>query len=106
MRLPWLLDRCVAESAVTDPPGGTAPMLRKRPLLSATMFGATFGLPAGARVNRAASRSPAAKEVAAADAAAEVNRIDALTKLKSLLDTGVLTREQYESERARLTGGI
>ncbi len=39
-------------------------------------------------------------------AASEENRIDALTKLKSLLDSGVLTREQYESERARLTAGI
>jgi hypothetical protein len=39
-------------------------------------------------------------------AASEENRIDALTKLKSLLDSGVLTREQYESERERLTAGI
>ena len=36
----------------------------------------------------------------------EANRIDALTKLKSLLDSGVLTREQYDSEHARLTEGI
>jgi hypothetical protein len=40
------------------------------------------------------------------DAASERNRIDALTKLKSLLDDGVLTREQYDSEHARLTEGI
>jgi Short C-terminal domain len=40
------------------------------------------------------------------DAASEANRIDALTKLKSLLDDGVLTQEQYDSERARLTAGI
>lgn len=39
-------------------------------------------------------------------AASEGNRIDALTKLKSLLDAGVLTQEQYESERERLTAGI
>lgn len=39
-------------------------------------------------------------------AASEENRIDALIKLKSLLDSGVLTREQYESERDRLTAGI
>jgi hypothetical protein len=39
-------------------------------------------------------------------AASEENRIDALTKLKSLLDSGVLTEEQYESERKRLTAGI
>jgi hypothetical protein len=41
-----------------------------------------------------------------ADATSEANRIDALTKLKSLLDDGVLTREQYDSERARLTARI
>jgi Short C-terminal domain len=40
------------------------------------------------------------------DAASEANRIDALTKLKSLLDDGVLTQEQYDSERARLTARI
>jgi hypothetical protein len=40
------------------------------------------------------------------DAASDANRIDALTKLKSLLDDGVLTQEQYDSEHARLTGGI
>jgi hypothetical protein len=40
------------------------------------------------------------------DATSEANRIDALTKLKSLLDDGVLTQEQYDSERARLTAGI
>jgi hypothetical protein len=36
----------------------------------------------------------------------ETERIDALTKLKSLLDSGVLTQEQYESERQRLTEGM
>jgi hypothetical protein len=40
------------------------------------------------------------------DAASEAKRIDALTKLKSLFDEGVLTQEQYDSERARLTAGI
>jgi hypothetical protein len=40
------------------------------------------------------------------DAASEANRIDALTKLKSLFDDGVLTQEQYDSERTRLTEGI
>ena len=39
-------------------------------------------------------------------AASEANRIDALTKLKTLLDDGVLTQEQYDSEHARLTAGI
>jgi len=53
---------------------------------------------------------PSAPEPAAAEpvsgAASEANRIDALTKLKSLLDSGVLTQEQYDSEHARLTEGM
>ena len=81
-------------------------MLRKRPLLSATMFGTAFGLPAGARVNHAAPRLPATGHDALLSASSELNRIDALTKLKSLFDSGVLTREQFESERARLTEDI
>jgi hypothetical protein len=40
------------------------------------------------------------------DAASAENRIDALTKLKALFDSGVLTEEQYSSERDRLTAGI
>jgi hypothetical protein len=32
-------------------------------------------------------------------------RIDALTKLKELLDQGVLTRRQFRDERDRLLGG-
>jgi hypothetical protein len=39
-------------------------------------------------------------------ATSEANRIDALAKLKGLRDEGVLTEEQYESERQRLTQGI
>jgi len=53
---------------------------------------------------------PAPAQTSAAEpatpAASEANRIDALTKLKSLLDSGVLTHEQYESERQRLTEGM
>ena len=48
--------------------------------------------------------APAA--VPAAGQSSETDRIDALTKLKSLLDSGVLTQEQYESERQRLTEGM
>jgi hypothetical protein len=36
----------------------------------------------------------------------ETERIEALTKLKSLLDSGVLTQEQYDSERQKLTEGM
>jgi hypothetical protein len=52
-----------------------------------------------------AAPAPAATEPEAG-AASEANRIDALTKLKSLLDSGVLTQEQYDSEHARLTEGM
>lgn len=64
------------------------PLMRRRPLIRAAMVGGA-GYAAGKRHE--------------AGAASEANRIDALTKLKSLLDSGVLTQEQYESERARLT---
>jgi Short C-terminal domain len=33
----------------------------------------------------------------------EAERAEALAKLKSLLDSGILTEEQYESERQRIT---
>jgi hypothetical protein len=33
----------------------------------------------------------------------EAERAEALEKLRSLFDSGVLTEEQYESERRRLT---
>jgi len=52
---------------------------------------------------------PQAQPPAAAPPAgqpSETERIEALTKLKSLLDDGVLTQEQYESERQRLTEGM
>jgi hypothetical protein len=52
----------------------------------------------------APAQAPAAEP--ASPATSEANRIDALTKLKSLLDSGVLTQEQYESERRRLTEGM
>jgi hypothetical protein len=75
------------------------PLLRRRPLTRAAMVGGA-GYEIGKR-HEAGSRSEPVE-----DAASEANRIDALTKLKSLLDDGVLTREQYDSEHARLTEGI
>jgi Short C-terminal domain len=62
---------------------------------------------AGAQAQAAPSAVPAqAATDPEAGAASEANRIDALTKLKSLLDSGVLTQEQYDSEHARLTEGM
>lgn len=72
------------------------PLLRRRPLKTAAMVGS-----ASARV-----QAPSAAAEPIADAASEANRIDALTKLKALYVTGVLTEEQYDSEHSRLTEGI
>ena len=74
--------------------------LSRRPLTRAAMVGG-----AGYEIGKRQGASGSAAEPVD-DAASDVNRIDALTKLKSLLDDGVLTQEQYESERARLTAGI
>lgn len=43
---------------------------------------------------------------AAAPVTSEADRIEALTKLKGLLDDGVLTQEQYEAERQKLLQGM
>jgi hypothetical protein len=75
------------------------PLLRRRPLTRAAMVGGA-GYEIGKRHEEASRPEPAD------DAASDANRIDALTKLKSLLDDGVLTQEQYDSEHARLTEGI
>jgi hypothetical protein len=88
------------------------PLIRRRPLMRAAMVGG-----AGYAVGKhhAAANQPEAAQTAPAQAPAaapvsgsmaESDRIDALTKLKSLLDSGVLTQEQYESERQRLTEGM
>jgi hypothetical protein len=75
------------------------PLLRRRPLMRAAMVGGA-GYAIGKRHEAGAQREPVD------DAASDANRIDALTKLKSLLDEGVLTQEQYDSEHGRLTEGI
>ncbi len=82
-------------------------MLRKRPLLTATMFGgAPFANQATVHLGRTGGRPDRADPRTVHEASSEENRIDALTKLKSLFDAGVLTEEQYKSEWTRLTGGI
>ena len=75
------------------------PLLRRRPLIRAAMVGG-----AGYELGRHHEAGSQADPVE--DAASEAKRIDALTKLKALLDDGVLTQEQYDSEHARLTEGI
>jgi hypothetical protein len=75
------------------------PLLRRRPLMRAAMVGGA-GYEIGKRHGEGSGSEPFE------NAASDANRIDALTKLKSLFDDGVLTQEQYDSERARLTEGI
>jgi len=72
--------------------------LSRRPLIRAAMVGG-----AGYEIGK---RHEVGGPEPIDDAASEANRIDALTKLKSLFDDGVLTQEQYDSEHARLTAGI
>jgi Short C-terminal domain len=71
------------------------PLSEKRPLKSAAMVG---------DAGQTATTPATANRVD--DAASDANRIDALTKLKALYASGVLTEEQYNSEHARLTEGI
>lgn len=53
---------------------------------------------------RKRGRSPAESGSRPLGEASAAERAEALRKLEALLDSGVLTREQYESERRRLTG--
>src|SRR5213078_1399602 len=97
------------------------PLLRRRPLMRAAMVGGA-GYAVGKRraanaqheqaqdaqiaAEQPAPAAPQAQPPAAATQPSETERIEALTKLKALLDSGVLTQEQYESERQRLTAGM
>jgi hypothetical protein len=97
------------ESTVTQSAKeGQMPLMRRRPLMRAAMVGGA-GYAAGKHQEAGAeaqAEAPAQAPAPATPATSEAGRIDALTKLKSLLDSGVLTEEQFESERARLTEGI
>jgi hypothetical protein len=84
------------------------PLIRRRPLLRAGMVGGA-GYEAGKRrrqSHEAQAVSAAAATGPPAPDGAEAKRVDALTKLEGLRDSGVLTQEQYESERRRLTAGM
>lgn len=86
------------------------PRVRRPRLVWAALVAAASGYLLGRR-RHPADPSPRSGPIPLAvedvsPAAAEANRIDALAKLKGLRDEGVLTQEQYESERTRLTEGI
>ena len=89
------------------------PLMRRRPLLRAAMVGGA-GYMAGKRAEQAQAgggmptqQAPMQQPAAPApqQPASETDRIEALTKLKELLDSGVLTQEQFEAERDRVLQG-
>jgi hypothetical protein len=53
----------------------------------------------------AAPGAPAQAAPAQPTAMSDAERIDALTKLKGLLDSGVLTQEEFAAEKAKLLPG-
>jgi hypothetical protein len=72
----------------------------KRPLRRAAMLGAAGYATSEHHRSRLPPFAPGAQE--SSGAASRANRVDALTKLTALLDLGVLTQEQHDSEHARL----
>ena len=83
-------------------------LVRRRPLLRAAMVGGA-GYAAGQQRARKGEAETAdasqERQVANQDTAgsmSEMDRIDALKKLGDLHDSGVLTDEQFESEKERL----
>jgi hypothetical protein len=81
--------------------GGAGYMAGKRMQQNAEHEASQDAQLAGAQQGAPAQTAPAAAPVAMS----ETERIDALTKLKGLLDSGVLTEEQFEAEKAKLLPG-
>ena len=99
------------------------PLMRRRPLMRAAMVGGA-GYAVGKHAQRKSeaeaeqdaqtagtqqqappAQAPPEPATAAPAAMSEAERIDALTKLKGLLDSGVLTQEQFEAEKSKLLPG-
>jgi membrane protease subunit (stomatin/prohibitin family) len=88
---------------------------RRRPLLRAAMVGGA-GYAAGRRMSAQAQHEAAQDEQlayvqqgqgqsqtqAAPAAQSNADRIQALTQLKDLLDSGVLTQEEFDAEKRKL----
>jgi hypothetical protein len=75
----------------------------KRPLRRAAMVEATPDAFSGHHRSSPGPFAPGARE--SSGAATPANRVEALTKLSSLLELGVLTQEQHDAEHARLMDG-
>ena len=88
------------------------PLMRRRPLMRAAMVGGA-GYVAGKHMSQNRQQdeaqdqpeAPAAQQPAA-PVTSEADRVEALTKLKTLLDSGVLTQEQFDAEREKLLQGL
>ena len=97
------------------------PLMRRRPLLRAAMVGGT-AYAAGKHVQRgqqheyeqdaqlaAMQQAPppaAAPAMAPAPAAPSASdRVSALTDLKGLLDSGVLTQQEFDAEKSKILAG-
>jgi hypothetical protein len=84
------------------------PLMRRRPLLRAAMVGGA-GYAMGKRREAGQQQPQAAAAPAqapATPATSSADRIEALTKLKALLDDGVITEEQFDAERDKLLQGM
>jgi hypothetical protein len=84
------------------------PLVRRRPLLRAAMVGGA-GYAAGKhRAHKEDGETvdaPQARQAATQDTVgsmSEMDRLDALKKLGDLHDSGVLTDEQFETEKEKL----
>jgi hypothetical protein len=95
------------------------PLMRRRPLLRAAMVGGT-AYAAGKHAQRGqqheadqdaqlaqaqqAPPPPAAPAMAPAPPSA-ADRVSALTDLKGLLDSGVLTQQEFDAEKSKILAG-
>ena len=84
------------------------PLMRRRPLMRAAMVGGA-GYAMGKRREAGQQQQQQPQAAAAppqAPATSSADRIEALTKLKALLDDGVITEEQFDAERQKLLQGM
>ncbi|HEX7059881.1 MAG TPA: SHOCT domain-containing protein [Solirubrobacterales bacterium] len=73
---------------------------------AAMVGGAGYAVGKRAAAQRDAEAAQGAASAPAAAPPSESERVEALTKLKDLFDSGVLTEEQYESEKQKLLAGM
>src|SRR4051812_33978819 len=97
------------------------PLMRRRPLLRAAMVGGT-AYAAGKHVQRGQQHEyeqdaqlnemqrpppqrPAPAVAAAPAPTSAADRVSALTDLKGLLDSGVLTQQEFDAEKSKILAG-